>query len=607
MVKKTNQGYSLVEVMVAMVGISLVVLLLASVLISSIRSANSARDRDYALMAAKAKMNELTAMNITLQNALTLTELNGTDDFAAPNGKEYRRIWRTITGNPPVAPFFIEVRALASENDTIRLVNYITPKHCDASLFPGRPQITTIHKLTDNSDIEIFISDINSIFFTANPAPADVERAGNVVIESARLNNGANNKNLVKLNGKNISGNLMELPALKNNDKLDLIIYFENCAGEVGTLDADRRTQISITFKEDVFDPAKTHNVIYHCGGGSVCPANQSNVSDGTEINKPNDLTKAGYKFLRWSQTENGAAATFPIVVNSDINLYAVWEAEAQCEFSGVISAAQAFNMNNSSSGQFAVSHNITSNSAIAWSVSSVVPASSGFTFDGTNLRVQSGVSANNYAITLQAAACNTSISGVVNVNVSQSATPACEITGDILPTSFSLLHSASAGWSTAVSLSAVKASGGTITWSVSNNLTGNYTHPFIPITGRLLLSGITSARTLMFDGAQSAGTYGINITANCGSASKSWDMIVVLRSEAPISCGDNQCGYRVFCHDPTGHLQPLFYNFGERVVYDGIIYEVFGGSANRIFLPHQAPSTWRPVGCCPLQDNCPY
>jgi len=92
-VLKKNSGYSLIEVIVAMVGLSLTVLLLGTILTMSVRTNTSTRDSDMTLAAARAKMNELVASTVLINPNGNTT---GNDQYTAPNGNIFNRNW-TIT------------------------------------------------------------------------------------------------------------------------------------------------------------------------------------------------------------------------------------------------------------------------------------------------------------------------------------------------------------------------------------------------------------------------------------------------------------------------------------------------------------------------------
>ncbi|MDR0303676.1 MAG: InlB B-repeat-containing protein [Chitinispirillales bacterium] len=125
---ENKAGYSLVEVIVAMVGLSLVVLLLTSVITTSIRTQSAAREADFALMAAKAKMNELTSQ----EGILVERNSSGQDQFAAPNSSIYVRYWEVGDGSP----IPLKVRAWLGGNsaprDTVTIFGYLDPDNlCD--------------------------------------------------------------------------------------------------------------------------------------------------------------------------------------------------------------------------------------------------------------------------------------------------------------------------------------------------------------------------------------------------------------------------------------------------------------------------------------------
>ena len=126
-VLKKNNGYSLVEVVVAMVGLSLTVLLLGAILTMSVRTTAGARDMDMTLMAARAKLNELLATN-------ELDARDSNDVYRASSGRHFNRTWRFTQDGGPVSPtgssaIFVEVRAIAQDgqSDAVTISGFIDP------------------------------------------------------------------------------------------------------------------------------------------------------------------------------------------------------------------------------------------------------------------------------------------------------------------------------------------------------------------------------------------------------------------------------------------------------------------------------------------------
>ena len=309
MKKIKNGGFSLVEIMVAMVGISLVVLLLTSVLITSVRSAAAGQNRDYMLMGARSKMNELTADIWAI--------LEGADVFTAPNGREFQRRWINRSTS---APFTVEVRVW-DDNDTV-LIRGIIQHECDVNVvLTGRPLIrfldgtpTEPEAATINRDIQIVAANPAQPISPANPAsPVMGTRLFTAIPTSSvagrlrilqnpttpTLQNSA--VTWLRINDNDeiyINMGALPSPNLGVGNVLEAIVYFPHCSTPNAVPPADNRTTVRITFTAvgAGTPPASSgYTVHFDAQSGTVSPPSLS----GATIILPTP-ERDGHTFTGW-------------------------------------------------------------------------------------------------------------------------------------------------------------------------------------------------------------------------------------------------------------------------------------------------------------------
>jgi len=71
---------------------------------------------------------------------------------------------------------------------------------------------------------------------------------------------------------------------------------------------------------------SKKFTVTYYPDGGTPAPSSPIIVENGSTINQPSAMTKSDYIFDNWyMDSAKTIPVTFPIIVTSDVNLYAKW------------------------------------------------------------------------------------------------------------------------------------------------------------------------------------------------------------------------------------------------------------------------------------------
>ena len=276
---KRNCGYSLVEVMVAMVGLSIVVLLLGTVVQTSIKTNSATRENDYALAAAKAKLNELISSEIMLSDCESGYDKDKEKDYyKAPNGKRYQRKWeisdcRAEPSNGAKPPIRVTVYTIAPEGsdnsgDTvITISSYIDPQNvCDENV--KNPQMPIVKRdgsdKSHNTQIDIAVTfDGNNIvnyikeilLISVSPAPSDYNIAKNLIIDGQ-------DKNKVYAEGNDIYMVKTEISKITKNSSLKFNVFYDNCNKQNGTL-----FNVDIKFVDD------------NNGGGGGCNVSAFNGS----------------------------------------------------------------------------------------------------------------------------------------------------------------------------------------------------------------------------------------------------------------------------------------------------------------------------------------
>ena len=591
---KSNGGFSLVEIMVAMVGISLVVLLLTSILITSVRSAAAGQNRDYMLMGARAKMNELTAD--------FRAELTGRDQFPAPNGRIFQREWGTASATPP---FTVTVRVW-DDNDEV-MIRGIIQHECVVNVpapgnSPGRPQI----RFADRPTAEDVAPTVDRIgmqvptepttrLFTVIPT-TNANSIGRLRIAGA---SGAGHFSIV-------NDNEIHITPQGNGDTRWVEIYFAHCSTRtengqevpIPTSTSGRLTRVNMTFTNpppnngNGENGGTTYNVTFNYNNGSgTCSPNPMSGTANTVITLPQDncLTPpTGFQFDGWNTQANGSGTNFSAgasyTITGNTTLYAIWK-PIPCQLTGTITAEQVFSMYNNTTRDFNVVHGIATsdNSPITWTVSTN-PASDKFSFNGTVLRVQSGVSSANYFVKLEATACNNTRDGTVKVNVSPPTT--CEISGSITPTSFDILATqATLSWRGQLG----GVDGSSISWTGANITGVNRGNLQVNSQGQLHFSSLPHPII---------GTHGIRITAtaNCGTnPSITRDVIIRVTNSNPVSCGDKTIP--LFAEWLASGSNPVQYYPGDYVVWNNGIYRNIQSVSNS-----HTPTNglqWLRVGSC--------
>lgn len=349
MINGKKGGYSLIEVIVAMVCLSLVSLILVSVITSSIKMSSSAQESDQALAAAKAKMNELTA-----HNAVIPTE---TSDSVTINGKIFNREWE-ITDTQ--RPWLVVVSAWHKNIDrAVSLSGYINPDDTCAAgavidyypiinpLCEGDPSVNassfayTIMQDFDNADKNgdgTFgdMSTDNFRLFSVKPHDDDYDDVYELEIEGEDANKvmlvGGKKEGQIRINP-----NIM--PVVEKGNKLEFTLHYVNCEYK-----GDKKTNVEITFDQGTAcTPAVDEWVVtFVCNGGetSSCPSPATvKVTDGSTVGKPSDPTRTDHTFDGWYNGSTLFDFNTPIIAS--ITLVAKWTDNSvpeECVATGTIS-----------------------------------------------------------------------------------------------------------------------------------------------------------------------------------------------------------------------------------------------------------------------------
>ncbi|MCL1946516.1 MAG: type II secretion system GspH family protein [Chitinivibrionia bacterium] len=257
---KKNQGYSLVEVMVGMVGLSIVVLLLATVVQTSIKTSSATREGDYALAAARAKLNELTSQS-NLTKPYFESQKSGQDSdeerYQTPGGgTPIRRYWKINNDDysfadklPPENPILVEVWVLnekTSNKDTIvKISGYIDPSNtCKPENIKRPPTVTYDDdaKISNSNnisyDVEVqFPQGSNTIaskdvdlWLSVSPHPDDALAAHELIIDGP-----VRPKTQGSINGA-IVINEQTFPTVSSSgsgSSLEFTIAYANCEGKI--------------------------------------------------------------------------------------------------------------------------------------------------------------------------------------------------------------------------------------------------------------------------------------------------------------------------------------------------------------------------------------
>jgi len=339
--KAKNGGYSLVEIMVAMVGLSLVAFLLASILITSVRSDSAAREADYAVIAAKATMNELTAPKAVVDTSKR-DIWQVAQNFMAPNNKVYNRRFRLGQGRPIPVSVKAWLQNSNSDTNTVLLQGFINVEDICDTLPPKNPPANR-PLIIDNSSadprpsaerIEINVTlnflaaegnqvstgGISRLFTVVAPDdPAGV--VDRLVTRSVSYNDGVNNPDLLTLNsGNQYFINTSTLPFVKDRDSVVAVFNFTDCAGRPQNPTATQTTRVVVKFVDGI-----SYTVSFDTKGGSEVFS--QTVPEGATANRPSDPTKAGNTFVDWySEATLTNIFNFSTPIKSNRTLHAKWE-----------------------------------------------------------------------------------------------------------------------------------------------------------------------------------------------------------------------------------------------------------------------------------------
>jgi type II secretory pathway pseudopilin PulG len=260
---KKNQGYSLVEVMVGMVGLSIVVLLLATVVQTSIKTSSATREGDYALAAARAKLNELTSQSNLKADIIpsdTYGEDNEDNVYKTPNGTPLKRYWKIgiYESFPPTSPVLVEVWVLkdttnkdTTNNIAVKISGFIDPNNtCKPENVTKQPTVTykedgVTKPYTAPYNVEIDFKGASSISTNDPNSPLDINVKSLQDISVAphiddakaaeKLIIGGRDKDKVKQkNPGSVSGgieiNTAELPTINSNgSNLEFTLAYASC------------------------------------------------------------------------------------------------------------------------------------------------------------------------------------------------------------------------------------------------------------------------------------------------------------------------------------------------------------------------------------------
>ena len=161
------------------------------------------------------------------------------------------------------------------------------------------------------------------------------------------------------------------------NPPLPASISYDDTVAGITYVYTFRYVQVTLTV-----NPAATHNVIFDDGfTGTVATESFTN---GGSVALPAAPTHAGYTFLGWSETTNGAAVSFPYspATFADVTLHALWSANTPP--SGPINYVSHTVSYNLAGGSGVVPASITSPVGAGYTVASAYGLSKdGYTFGG--------------------------------------------------------------------------------------------------------------------------------------------------------------------------------------------------------------------------------
>ncbi|MCL2844028.1 MAG: hypothetical protein FWE23_01045 [Chitinivibrionia bacterium] len=245
-VLRKNNGYSLIEVVVAMVGLSLTVLLLGTILTMSVRTTSGTRDMDMTLAAARAKMNEIVASTellMDLENVVQGGDVQ-TDVYTAPNGRRIDREWSFEAGEGTT--LFVRVTAVAQDGMTppvtitsIIDINNICNPQSSVQNAPiirvdendtrgGTASLVIITRHLDFAANDNSISTENITLFSVSPHLNDAEAARGLEITGP-------NRGLVRsVRNQSIAIDTNTLQNIDSNTNLRFDLRYLSCAGAAG-------------------------------------------------------------------------------------------------------------------------------------------------------------------------------------------------------------------------------------------------------------------------------------------------------------------------------------------------------------------------------------